>query len=418
MTQTKEKVSFRANPGAQEDFVKSQEPFPAFIGGFGAGKTIAGCLKAFGYTLSNPGAHGCITEPVSGMLADPLMETWRELFGEYEGNLWVERGRLGPNWQIEFPALGSHILLRSAETPGRLIGFKVAWAWMDEAAETEGGSQESAFLNLVPRRRQAGFGHWLGITTTSAGRDWLWRDWEDDPKKGHVLFKATSYDNPYLDKASLAETVSEYGEGTPLYRQRIMAEFAQLEGLVLPTFDPQTMIKPWPDTVFLSSIAGVDFAPQSPTTVVESSIDLSGRRWLREWLYERECDNETLFKACRAAMRAGVTLFVGDPSGKEQIRDMNRERIPTIAAPSNKILDRVKAWTKPIGENRLMVDKSSQFLIREVTGLTWAKKRGRLLETNEFSPLTPDHAVDAGAYALMQQNKMIIDWKPPEIGNW
>lgn len=416
VTETK---TFQANPGAQEDFVKSHEPFPALVGGFGAGKTIGLCLKAFFYTLQNPGANGCLTEPVSGMLADPLMETWRELFGEYEGNAWVEKGRLGPNWQIEFPSLGSHILLRSAETPGRLIGFKVAWAGMDEAAESEGGSQEMAFLNLVARRRQKGFRHWLGITTTSAGRDWLWRDWEERPKPGHVLFKATSFDNPHRDEVAIQEMVSEFGEGTPLYRQRIMAEFAQLEGLVLPTFNPDTMINPWPqDSVFLSSIAGVDFAPQSPTAVVEVSADLSNRPWLREWLYEYECDDETLFKACRAAMRAGVMLFVGDPSGKEKIATLNRERIPTIAAPSNKILDRVAAWTKPISENRLMVGDSSQFLIREIAGLTWAKRRGRVLETNDFNPLTPDHAFDAAAYALMQQNKMVLDWKPPEIGSW
>lgn len=414
-----ETLTFKANAGAQEDFLKSHEPFPAFVGGFGSGKTAAGCAKAFFFTIQNPGANGCITEPVSGMLADPLMESWRKLWGEYEGQLWVEKGRLGPNWQIEFPSLGSHILLRSAETPGRLIGFEVAWAWMDEAAESEGGSQEDAFLNLVARRRQKGFRHWLGITTTSAGRDWIWRDWVERPKKGHALFQASSYDNPYRDEGALEEVVAEFGENTPLFRQRIMAEFAQLEGLVLPTFNPKTMIRPWPvDDVFLGSIAGVDFAPQSPTAVVEASADLSHRPWLREWLYEYECDDETLFKACRAAMRAGVMLFVGDPSGAEKIRVMNRERIPTIAAPSNKILDRVGAWTKPISENRLMVGNASQFLIREIAGLTWAKKRGRLLETNEFSPLTPDHAFDAGAYALMQLNKMVLDWKPPEIGSW
>lgn len=411
--------TFKANPGAQEDFVKSHEPFPAFIGGFGAGKTIGLCLKAFFYTTQNPGANGCITEPVSGMLADPLMETWRELFSDYEGDIWVERGRLGPNWQIEFPSLGSHILLRSAETPGRLIGFKVAWAGMDEAAETEGGSQEEAYLNLVARRRQKGFRHWLGITTTSAGRDWLWRDWEENPKPGHVLFKASSFDNPYRDEVAVQEMVAEFGLGTPLYRQRIMAEFAQLEGLVLPIFNPKTMIRPWPvDDVFLSSIGGIDFAPQSPTAVVEVSVDRSYRPCLREWLYERECDDETLFKACRAAMRAGVTFFVGDPSGKEKIATLNRARIPTIGAPSNRVLDRVAAWTKPIGENRLMVGNASQFLIREITGLTWAKRRGRVMETNEFNPLTPDHAFDAGAYALMLQNKMVLDWKPPEIGSW
>ena len=419
VTETTLEIPIDLNPGAQADFFFSKDAFPAFVGGFGSGKTAAGCVKAFLYMFENPGAHGVITEPVSGMLADPLMEAWRKLWGDYEGRLWVEHGRLGPNWRLEFPSLGSHILLRSAETPGRLIGFEVAWAWMDEAAESEGGSQELAFLNLVSRLRQKGYPHWLGITTTSAGRDWLWRDWEEKPKDGHVLFKASSYDNPHRDEKAVEQMAAVYGVGTPRYRQRIMAEFAELEGLVLPTFDPKTMIAEWPtDGIFLRSVAGIDFAPESPTAIVEVSLDASRRPWLREWLYEWECDDDTLLKGCRAAMRAGVTLFVGDPSAKERIHWLNSRRIPTIKARSNKIGDRVGAWSLPIAEKRLMVDWGSQFLIREITGLPWAKSRGRELASNRFAPNAPDHAFDAGAYGLQELADMIVDWKPPTITEW
>ena len=416
---TEPKVTFTANPGAQEDFVRCQDPFPAFVGGFGSGKTAAGCLKGFGYTLTNPGANGVITEPVSGMLADPLMEAWRKLFGEYEGKLWVEKGRMGPNWRLEFPAYNSHILLRSAETPGRLIGFEAAWAWMDEAAESEGGSQELAFLNLVSRLRQSGYRHWLGLTTTSAGRDWVWRDWEENPKDGYVLFRATSYDNPHRDEGSVEQMARVYGLDTPRYRQRIMAEFTELEGLVLAGFDPATMIAPWPDdSTFVRSVAGIDFAPESPTAVVEVSIDQSGRVWLREHLYEWGCDDDTLLKGCRRAQRAGVTLFVGDPSAKERIHFLNSKGIPTTKARSNAIGDRVGAWTLPIAEKRLFIDRASTFLKREVTGLTWAKSRGRELHSDRFAQNAPDHAFDGGAYGLEELADMILDWKEPKIGNW
>lgn len=415
VTETK---TFQANAGAQEDFLKSHEPFPAFVGGFGSGKTAAGCAKAFFFTIQNPGANGCITEPVSGMLADPLMESWRKLWGEYEGQLWVEKGRLGPNWQIEFPSLGSHILLRSAETPGRLIGFEVAWAWMDEAAESEGGSQELAFLNLVSRLRQKGFRHWLGLTTTSAGRDWVWRDWEESPREGYKLYRASSYDNPHRDEGAVERMAKVYGVGTPRYNQRIMAEFAELEGLVLSTFDPFTMTADWPDGGFVRSVGGIDFAPESPTAIVEGSVDGSRRPWLREHLYEWECDDETLLKGCRKAQRAGVTMFVGDPSAKKRIHFLNSKGIPTIRARSNVIDDRVGAWKLPIAEKRLVVDKASSFLLREITGLTWAKSRGRELHSDRFAPNAPDHAFDAGAYALMELENMILDWKPPEIGEW
>lgn len=418
VTETATQRTFKTNPGAQEDFVKSLADFPALVGGFNAGKTVGGCIKAFGYTVQNPGAHGCITEPVSGMLADPLMVAWRQLWGGYEGDVWIERGRLGPNWLIDFPSLGSHILLRSAETPGRLIGFKVAWGWMDEAAESEGGSQELAFLNLGARILQPGYRHWLGLSTTSVGRDWVWRDWEENPKDGHVLFKATSYDNPHRDVAAVERMARLYGVGTPRYRQRIMAEFAEIEGLVLTGFDPNTMIAPWPDSVFLRSVAGIDFAPESPTAIVEVSLDASRRPWLREHLYEWQCDDDTLLKGCRKAMRGGVTLFVGDPSAKERIHFLNSKGIPTTKARSNKIDDRVGAWSGPIAEGRLMVAATSSFLIREITGLPWAKPRGRELVSDRFAPNAPDHAFDAGAYGLQELADMILDWKEPTITEW
>jgi hypothetical protein len=176
------------------------------------------------------------------------------------------------------------------------------------------------------------------------------------------------------------------------------------------------MIDPWPDELFTHKIAGVDFGSQSPTTIIEAATNSSRHIWLREWLYKRECDDETFVKACRDAMDDGVTVFACDPSGKDRIEWMCRQGIPAFKAESNKIERRVKAWTSPIAEGRLTVDRDSGFLIRELTGLVWADRRGRDMETDKFSQNSPDHGFDGGSYALMSLDVVAPrGYKLPEL---
>lgn len=406
------------NPGSQTKFVTSRERFPAFMGGYRSGKTVAGVAKVFLYCIENPGARAIITEPIFGLFQDALLPVVRKLFGNVEGPVWKEEGKGGPNHQLSLYN-GSLILLRPAESAERIVGYELACGLMDEAATSTGGSQEQAYFHLIGRLSQPGFDHWLAVTSTPSGRDWVWREWVDDPKPGHVLFRGSTLENPHLPDAYKENVTQTYVPGTPMYRQYVLGEFVQMEGLVLPGFDPDKMIAPWPKgELFLRKIAGVDFGVQSPTAVVEVAVTRSRRLWLREWLYKRECDDLDLVKACRDAMDDGVTLFVCDPSGKERIHWMNAQGIPAIKARSNRIEDRVKAWTLPIGEGRLTVDNGSQFLLREITGLSWAARRGREMETDRFNPLTPDHAVDAGSDALQEVANMVYDWKEPKIGIW
>ncbi len=408
-------VDITLNKGAQDSFVRSEEPFPAFMGGYRSGKTAGAIIKCWFYTMKYPGSIGVWTEPVAAMFAESCLPTLRKFFGAYEGSLWQEQGKGGPNHRIEF-ANGSLWMLKAAETPERIVGFEAAWALMNEAASTEHGSQEEAYFRLVARLSQKGFPHWLGVATTPSGQNWLWREWVDAPKEGHVLFHGGTMSNKEnLPDGYIEMMTATYGLGTPMYRQYVLGEFVQMEGLVLPTFDVDKHVLPWPDKLFVRKIAGVDFGVQSPTAIVECAVTNTGHRYMREWLYKRECDDEALIKACGDAMNDGITLFVCDPSGKERIEWMNYKGIPAVKAPSNRIERRVKAWLTPLSQGMLTVDRDSPFLIRELTGLSWAKRRGRELETDKFDPNTPDHAFDAGADVLQEIEEMPMNFKEPTV---
>ena len=411
-------VDIALNKGAQDGFVRSEAAFPAMMGGYRSGKTAGGVIKCWFYSMKYPGSVGVWTEPVAAMFAESLLPTLRKFFGAYEGSLWQEQGKGGPNHQIVF-SNGCLWMLKAAETPERLVGFEAAWALMNEAGSTEHGSQREAYLRLVGRLSQKGFPHWLGAATTPSGYNWLWKEWVDDPtakETGHILFHAATFDNKEnLPDGYIERMTQTYGFGTPMYRQYVLGEFVQMEGLVLPNFDPDKHISPWPNELFLRKIAGVDFGVQSATAIVETAVTKSGHRWIKEWLYKRECDDETFVRACRDAMDDGITLFVCDPSGKDRIRWMLEKGIPAVKARSNRIEARVKAWLTPLSQGMLTVCNESQFTIRELLGLSWAKRRGRELETDKFNINTPDHAFDAGADSLQEIESMPIGWKIPEL---
>ncbi len=418
------KVNIHLNAGAQAAFFHSEVEFPAFMGGQGSGKTAAGVMRAWDYTIKHPGSRGCWTEPVAAMFQESLLPTLRTLadnsgnkyFGDYEGSLWRELGKGGPNHRIEF-SNGCLWMLKAAETPERLVGFEVAWVLMNEAGSTEHGSQEQAYLNLVGRLRQKGFPHWLGVATTPAGRNWLYREWVEEPKPGHVLFTGSTFENQeHLPEDYIARMKREYVEGTPMYDERVLGRFVQMSGLVVPGFDISVHATVrWPQgELFTHRIAGVDFGAQSPTTIIEDALTVSRHVWVRERLYKRECDDETLVRACGEAMDDGVTMFACDPSAKDRIEWMCRQGIPAFKAESNSREVRMKTWTSLIAEGRLSVDRDSGFLIRELSGLAWKARRGREMETNDW--VGPDHAFDGGAYAHMSIELIApIGFKLPEL---
>ena len=411
-------VDIQLNKGAQDGFVRSNAAFPAMMGGYRSGKTAGGVIKCWFYSMKHPGAIGVWTEPVAAMFAESLLPTLRKFFGAYEGSLWQEQGKGGPNHRIEFNN-GCLWMLKAAETPERIVGFEAAWALMNEAGSTEHGSQQEAYFKLIGRLSQQGYPHWLGAATTPSGYNWLWKEWVDEPtakETGHVLFHAATFENQdNLPDEYIERMAQAYVEGTPMYRQYVLGEFVQMSGLVLSGFDPSKHIGSWPDTLFTHKFAGVDFGSQSPTTIIETSVTTSRHIWVREWLYKRECDDETFVKACGEAMESGITQFICDPSGKDRIEWMVRQGIPAIKAESNKIERRVKAWTTPIAEGRLTVDINSGFLVRELTGLVWAERRGRDMETDKFSQNSPDHAFDGGACSLMRLDRGYADLQPLQV---
>ena len=75
------KVQLKRFP-KQREFIESDKPFSAFIGGVGSGKTQGGAIKLLVALGNNPGSLWMVTAPTYPMLKDSTLRTVLELFPE------------------------------------------------------------------------------------------------------------------------------------------------------------------------------------------------------------------------------------------------------------------------------------------------------------------------------------------------
>ena len=80
-------------PGPQTEFVGSKAAHPAYLGGRGAAKTVAGVIKTFLYVTTHPGANGAISLPTYADVKKSLLPVFEEFFGPQKGTSGSSRTR-------------------------------------------------------------------------------------------------------------------------------------------------------------------------------------------------------------------------------------------------------------------------------------------------------------------------------------
>lgn len=204
----------------QYDFVQDDaSKFAFYVGGIGAGKTFAGGLKAIRKAVGNAGSLGLIGAPTYPMLRDATMRTFFELLPE---ELIAEFSITNAHLKL---INGSEILFRSMDAPDRIRGLNLAWFWLDEAPLCG----YYAWQILKGRLRQHGYEQQGFATGSPKGRDGFARDFELEPKPGHVLYRASTREN----LPNLPETfIEDLGYSGDFALQEVDGLFVAFEGLV------------------------------------------------------------------------------------------------------------------------------------------------------------------------------------------
>lgn len=287
-------LNWSLNP-VQWAFVHSQARFSFYVGGIGAGKTFAGAARAALRALEDPGSLGLVGAPTYAMLRDTTTRALLEL---------LPRQAVRRHYRSERRVTlrnGSEILLRSLDQPDFARGLNLAWFWLDEAPLCG----YYAWEVLKGRLRQPGHQTAAWATGTPHGRDGFARDFELTPRRGHTLYRASTWANAHNLPPDF---IADLGYSGSFEQQEVYGLFVAFEGLVY-TLDRSTdgvLRDPAVrgDAPWARVIGGVDWGYTNPSAALVFARDGDGAFWQVAEFYQRRASlEETLLPQIVALTR-------------------------------------------------------------------------------------------------------------------
>jgi PBSX family phage terminase large subunit len=219
----------------QYKYITCDERFPAFVAGFGAGKTEAAVLRSIFGLLSEPGVNRGFYEPTYDLIRMIAFPRFEEAL-ERLGLPFVMRK--SPLNEVEILGFGK-IIFRSMENPSRIVGYEHGDADIDELDTLKRDSAAHVFRQIMARNRQkkpSGKPNTIGVTTTPEGFRYVYEKWKKDPKDGFVIIQAPTRSNPHLPDGYIDSLKDSYPDN--LLKAYLNGEFVNLtSGTVYSSYD-------------------------------------------------------------------------------------------------------------------------------------------------------------------------------------
>lgn len=177
----------------QFDFVEAPEQFPAFVGGFGSGKTHAGIWRSLTRKLAYPRQNVAYYLPTYDLVT-------RMAFPRFEETLETIRlpYKLNKNEAvIEIEKRGS-IIFRTMDNPARIVAYEVADSIADELDTLTVDKAREVWNKIIARNRQKkpdGSLNTVGVATTPEGFRFVYERWKKSPATGYRLIRAATMSN-------------------------------------------------------------------------------------------------------------------------------------------------------------------------------------------------------------------------------
>ena len=181
----------------QRDFIACKEPYPAFVGGFGSGKTTAGMARALKLKMAHPKCDIAYYLPTYGLVKDIALERIPAICDAHGWKHNVNK----TSSIITFRGRG-RLILRSMDNPARIVGYQVAHSIVDELDTLGREKARTAWNKIIARNRQNCFTangkrvrNSVAVATTPEGFGFVYERWQQKPAPGYALFRARTVDN-------------------------------------------------------------------------------------------------------------------------------------------------------------------------------------------------------------------------------
>jgi hypothetical protein len=223
---------------SQKDFIYSTDPFPAFVGGFGSGKTAAGIARLMRLKRYCPEQDVAYYLPTYPLIQDIAFQRFPALF-ERNGIPF----KLNQQKAVLETDLG-RIIFRNMEQPDRIVGYEVAHSVVDELDTLPIEKARSVWNKIIARNRQKAITiggkavpNTVAVATTPEGFRFVYDRWVKNKADGYVLFKAKTSDNAAnLPEDYIRNLQNSYSSS--LLAAYLDGEFVNLTaGSIYPEFD-------------------------------------------------------------------------------------------------------------------------------------------------------------------------------------
>lgn len=181
----------------QHQYIQTKAKFPAFVAGFGAGKTEAAILRCIFGILRNPNTNRGFYEPTYDLIRMIAWPRFESLLQQLGLSYTLVKS---PDNKITIHGYGT-IFFRSMDNANRIIGYEHADADIDELDTLKKDDAAYVWRQILSRNRQkkpSGEPNTIGVTTTPEGFKFVYDTWKQNPKDGYEIIQAPTASNPHL----------------------------------------------------------------------------------------------------------------------------------------------------------------------------------------------------------------------------
>lgn len=192
----------------QDEFIFSSAKYPAFVGGFGSGKTEALVLRSIIQKVAHPEVNRAFYEPTYDLIRMIAWPRFEELLTGFNVPYRLLKSPLNV---LQIEGYGE-IIFRSMDTPHRIIGYEVGDSDIDELDTLKLADAHDVWRRVLSRNRQkkANGTNTVAVATTPEGFRFVYQRWEENPIEGYEIIRAPSYSNPHLPEGYVEDLRASY----------------------------------------------------------------------------------------------------------------------------------------------------------------------------------------------------------------
>lgn len=173
-------------------FARSRFRFPAFVGGFGSGKTFAAVTRAISLKTQCIGQDIAYYLPTYPLVRDIAFPRFADLLDRFKIRHTLNKTAAF----IEMPDYQGQIKFRTMDQPERIVGYEVAHSILDELDTLPTAKAQDVWIKVLARNRQkCATGNTIGVATTPEGFRFVWQRWVRDGNADYRVYRARTMDN-------------------------------------------------------------------------------------------------------------------------------------------------------------------------------------------------------------------------------